>query len=157
MASQFGPERLEYSTGGPIANQLISVRLRGSLELAELFSDASEMAGAVNPVMTDGDGQLVFFAAAGYYDLVFGGHVFPITVGTPGDTGGRDTLTFVQSSPVTPWVINWGAQLRTKPVAVKLVESTGDPMEAAWYYHPSVEGIIIVDFDAPTSGVAEVR
>lgn len=148
MASQFGPERLEYTTGGPIANQPIYVRLRGSQQLAELFSDSEEDASAENPVMTDGSGDLVFFAAAGYYDLVFGGAERPIIVGSPGGTEAR-SYTHVQSVAANEWVINHTLSFR--PAGVRVIESTGDPIEAAIDY---VGSAVRIMFDAPTSGVA---
>jgi hypothetical protein len=149
VASRFGPETLEYTTGGPIANQLVSVRLRGSLQLAELFSDETEVAGAANPVMTDADGVLVFFAAAGYYDLVFHDVEVPIVVGSPGGGEAR-AKTHIQSVAVTPWVITHG--LSFQPAGVQIIESTGDPIVGAVDY-PS-PGLVRITFDAPTSGVA---
>lgn len=148
MPSQFGPERLEYTTGGPIANQPIFVRLRGSLALAELFSDASGVASADNPVETDINGDLVFFADAGYYDLVFGGVEKPITVGSPGGSEAR-AYTHFQPVAVTPWIIAHGLSFR--PAGVRVIESTGDPLEAAIDY---VGDTVRITFDAPTSGVA---
>lgn len=148
MASQFGPERLEYTTGGPIANQPIYVRLRGSQQLAELFSDAGENASAENPVMTDASGDLVFFAAAGYYDLVFGGVEKPIIVGSPGGSEAR-SYTHVQNVPLAQWLITHGLSFR--PAGITVIESTGDPLDAAIDY---VGDLVRITFAAPTSGVA---
>lgn len=148
MASQFGPERLEYTTGGPIANQPISVRLRGSLAMAELFSDEAETASAENPVFTDGSGDLVFFAEAGYYDLVFGGVEKPIIVGSPGGSEAR-SYTHFQAVAAAEWIVNHGLSFR--PAGVQVIESTGDPLQAAIDY---LGDIVRITFDAPTSGVA---
>lgn len=148
MASQFGPEPLEYTTGGPIANQPIYVRLRGSLALAELFADAEESASADNPVMTDASGNLVFFADPGYYDLVFGGVEKPITVGSPGGGEAR-SHTHVQSIAASTWLVNHGLSFR--PAGIRVIESTGDPLEAAITYDGD---LVKIEFASPTSGVA---
>jgi hypothetical protein len=150
MASQFGPERLEYTTGGAIANQPITVRLRGSLALAELFSDTTETAGAANPVMTDGSGNLVFFAATGYYDLVFHGVEVPVVVGTP---GGSEALSYthVQTVAASHWVIAHG--LGFQPAGVQIVEPSGDPILGAIYYDGD---LVLIDFAEPTVGVAHL-
>jgi hypothetical protein len=149
VASQFGPERLEYTTGGAIASQPIFVRLRGSLALAELFSDASEEAGAENPVLTDPDGNLVFFAAAGYYDLVFGGYEVPIIVGTPAGGAAANSYTHIQSVAASQWVINHGLPFR--PAGVQVIETGGDPGIAAVDY---AGDLVLLDFAQPTTGVA---
>lgn len=148
MASQFGPEPLEYTTGGPIASQPIFVRLRGSLALATLWSDVTETAEADNPVMTDVSGNLLFFAEPGYYDLVFGDVEFPIVVGTPGGST-ANAHTHVQSVPAMQWVINHGLSFR--PAGVQIVEPNGEPIVGAVYYDAD---LVLVDFAAPTVGVA---
>lgn len=149
MASQFGPERLEYTTGGPIANQAITVRLRGSLQLAELFSDASEIAGAANPVDTDNDGYLVFFAAAGYYDLVYHQVEVPIIVGDPTGGGAARGYTHIQSVAASEWIVNH--ELGFIPAAAKVITSGGDAVETGWDY---AGPLVRITFAEPTAGVA---
>ena len=150
MASQFGPEPIEYSTGGPIANQPIYVRLRGSLALAELYSDAMETTEADNPVLTDGAGMLTFFARAGYYDLVFHDFEFPITVGIPTNASAR-FYTHVQTVPAMQWVINHG--LDFTPAGVILIGPDGNPMVGAVYYDGP---LVLVDYAAPQVGSAHL-
>lgn len=150
MASQFGPERLEYTTGGPIANQPIYVRLRGSLALAELYADAAETAPADNPVMTDGSGDLVFFAEPGYYDLAFGSAEFPVIVGTPPGLPEVRAYTHVQSVAASEWLIVHN--LGYKPAGLKVVIN-GVPAETGWHYSGDN---IVVSLSQPDTGVAYV-
>lgn len=148
MASRFGPEPLEYSTGGPIASQPVYVRHRGSMALTDIYIDADETAEADNPVMTDAAGLLTFFAKPGYYDLVFGGVEFPITVGSPGGLDVK-SYTHVQSTPSVLWVVNWEEHLGFRPAGLKAVELTGDVVMPGYRYDGP---FLYADFDAPTSG-----
>lgn len=150
MASQFGPEPIEYTTGGPIANQPIYVRLRGSLALATLYSDAAETTMADNPVMTDGSGNLVFFAKPGYYDLVFDDAEFPVTVGSPGGSTAK-SYTHVQTVPAMQWVIDHGLDFR--PAGVILTDPDGQPYQAAVYYQGN---LVLVDHAEPRTGAAHL-
>lgn len=152
MASQFGPEPLEYTTGGPMASQLVSVRLRGSWALANLYSDAEETTAAENPVMTDVAGNLTFFAEPGYYDLVYGTAEFPIVVGSPGGSS-VSSYTHVQTVPAMQWVINWQLHLGFRPAGVILVGPDGEPYQAAVYYDGE---LVLVDHAEPTIGAAHL-
>lgn len=150
MAVKFGPELVTYPNGTPIVSAPIYVRKRGSLELAQLWSDALETSFAENPVMTDLAGNLVFFVDPGYYDLVHQGNEFPITVG---ETGSAPTdYTHVQTIPATVWTVTHN--LGRRPPAVSVF--SGDyaiHYDEFVVHHQSINELWI-SMDVATAGVA---
>jgi len=139
-----------YPDGTPIANAPVFVRLRGSYELAALYADAAETATAENPVITTGIGELVFYAAPGYYDLVYNNNEFPITVGNPSGGSASTSYTHVQSVASMTWIIRHN--LGFQPGGVRVVQSTGEEIVGSVSY-PDVNTVQI-NFSSLTAGVA---
>jgi hypothetical protein len=69
----YGPESIRYPSGRPAAGEPIDVTLPNSNVKATLYTDATGMQAASNPVVTDSLGNLSFYAEDGEYDLVVRG------------------------------------------------------------------------------------
>ena len=78
----FGPEAVLYDDGTLARNAAITITLPGTTTPAVLYADTHGVTVADNPVMTDGSGNLFFFAEVGLYDIVFRGVHVPIEVET---------------------------------------------------------------------------
>jgi hypothetical protein len=154
----FGPERIQFSSGGPAIRTQVYIFLPTTNVKAILFADPDALTTAANPVWTDDLGELTFFAEMGGYDLVANGARIPITVDTPGGSGGiteadleRVThYTHHQTSPLSTWHIEHPMGYAVGGVQVQ--ESTGDWVECGIAQNTST--FIDLSFDAPTSGVA---
>lgn len=155
----FGPERIQFASGGPAIRTQCYIFLPTTNLKSTLFADPDGLATAANPVWTDDLGEITFFAEMGNYELVANGSSrIPITVDTPGGSGGitEDDLervthyTHHQTTPLNLWHIAHPMGYAVGGVTVQ--ESTGDWVECAIETNTST--YIELSFDAPTSGVA---
>lgn len=153
MATLFADQAV-FPDGSPVANALITVRLRGSMELATLYADIAESAGAENPVQTLDDGSFSFYATPGYYDLVYMGNEVPITVGDGGGNGGGNAgdYTHIQNVASKTWLIVHN--LGFYPAGIKTIQSTGEEIIGSVEY-PDIN-TVKVEFTALTAGVAHL-
>lgn len=154
----FGPERIQFASGGPAIRTQCYIFLPTTNVKAILFADPDALATAANPVWTDDLGELTFFTQMGNYDLVANGSRTPILVDVPSDAGGiteedldRVThFTYHQVIANNLWHIEHPMGYAVGGVTVQ--ESTGDWVECAIAANTST--FIELSFDAPTSGVA---
>jgi hypothetical protein len=65
----FGPERLQWATGGPVRLVPVYVFEKNTMTLAVLYADRNGLTTIANPTWTDHNGELTFFADLGEYDL----------------------------------------------------------------------------------------
>jgi hypothetical protein len=81
-AGMYGAETILDSQGTPVPNTPVTVYNHGTTTPASLYTDQTRGTAATNPVDTDANGKLLFFANPGLYDLVVevGGIVTPLTV-----------------------------------------------------------------------------
>ena len=75
----FISEPFTYPGGGIAAGVLVKVAFANTLVLAPIYHDSLGVR-APNPVRTDDDGVIVFYAEPGDYDLIANGAVVPIAV-----------------------------------------------------------------------------
>lgn len=156
----FGPERLQFASGGPAVETQVYVFLPTTNVKAVLFADPDALTTASNPLWTDQYGELSFFAEMGNYDLVVNGARIPITIDTAAPSGGitesdvdRMThWTHTQTLPEKDWVIDHPLG---KPISGYLVqENTGDWVVAALAENTPTR--VVLSFNAPTAGKAEL-
>src|SRR3954470_24781106 len=69
MLVPFGPEGISYSDGTIARDDPISVYVTGTNTRAQLWKNLAGTQNETNPVFTDAQGNLRFFAVAGVYDL----------------------------------------------------------------------------------------
>lgn len=105
----YGPEYLQFDSGGPAAEVRIFVFLPGTKTKAVLYSDATGFHTGPNPLWTDRRGELVFFAQIGSYDLYYefpGEQGTTISVEIDGqDIVDNDVFVHVQSIAADIWTI----------------------------------------------------
>lgn len=149
MASQWGPETFQFTDGSPMSNRPITVLHRNSLQLAQLYANAAESASASNPALTDGAGVLTLYLAAGYYDLMYEGNRFPITVGEGFGSGAVQELVHEQVTPAGSWnvVHNFG-----KIPHVVVTNEAGEWLLADMEF-PSANQVVVT-FATPSAGKA---
>src|SRR4051812_6585280 len=88
LAGLYADVVVSPSTGGGAKSTLIHVYQVGTTTHATLFTAKDKNVTAGNPVSTDSNGNLVFYAAPGPYDLVLGPTRFTVMVGShPDDVG----------------------------------------------------------------------
>lgn len=143
----YGPEYLQYQSGGPARKVPVYVFLPGTKTKAVLYNDKAGLNTAPNPVWTDDRGELVFLAQEGFYDLYLtaGDLTVSITVeasgsGGPGTGPGGYEHTVI--SPMMLVQINHGLDWKPMPLCI---DSLGDRVEEEGILYPS-PGIIEVTF-----------
>lgn len=155
----FGPERLQWATGGTVQFLPVYVFHTGTMQPAILYGEVGADFTAANPVWTDQNGEITFFAEAGTYDL-WANDTLVATVSTTSVPEGEtitqadlDAATFFHHSQplaVNPWVINY--PMKYKP-SVRVIESTGDTLGGFGREDPFL-GRIILYFNSALSGDA---
>lgn len=143
---------LNFPGGGPAANFSVGIWLHASNQMALLFTDQTGDTPAPNPLTTDGDGQVVFWAAPGDYEALLAGERFHIPVDeTFDEPTWPDLWVHDQSTPATVWTIEHHFGVRPQ---VDVILS-GELAEAA-VSHPDDETTTIT-FGAQTTGTAHLR
>jgi hypothetical protein len=158
----YGPERLQYASGGPVSFLPVYVMIRDTSTLAVLYGDPSGSTTVANPVWTDQYGELTFFTELGDYDLWANDQVIAqITLDeavpgngqvTPRELVTATRYTHTQNIASAVWTIDH--TLGYKPAGVAVVESTGDPIFGAVEYPSPVDTTVKITFTSPCSGVA---
>lgn len=149
---------IHYSTyvflpgGNPAADMELTVYLTGGNVAVPLRADKAGTTPLANPVMTNADGLVAFYAPPADYSVWIAGTVWPLTV-DPAETDPAWPGTFIhtQSTPATTWTIDhW---FGIEPSTTVLVD--GQRAEAD-VQHP--DGMTtVLTFGAPTPGVAYLR
>lgn len=147
----YGPERLQYASGGDAAYTEVLVFLPGTLVKAVLYGDVNGLTTGPNPVWTDQNGELTFFAEVGDYDLSVNGLTARVTV-TGGESGGSVTPADLarathyhhsQTIPSDTWVINH--TLGYPPGGIVVTESTGDIVSPRLVLNTAMQTILSWD------------
>jgi hypothetical protein len=155
----YGPERLQYASGGDAAYTEVFVFLPGSVVKAVLYGDANGLTTGANPVWTDQNGELTFFAEVGDYDIAVNGAIARVSV-TGGEGGGTVTpddlarATHYHHSQTTPsdtWIINH--TLGYPPGGIVVTESTGDIVSPRLIQNTASQTIL--SFDGASTGDAD--
>lgn len=142
---------LTYPDGNPAANTTFPVWNLGGNVLIPLFSDklATPLA---NPLMTDAEGLLDFFAPPGAYAVNVAGSIVHLLVAlTETDDAWPGTFVHTQAVAAAVWTVDH--RFGIEPAVNLLV--TGDVVEAD-ITHPTTEQTVIT-FSSPQSGAAHLR
>lgn len=143
---------LAFPDGTPAADTAFPVRLLGGNLLVPVFTTKAGTTPLANPVMTDGDGLLEFYAAPGSFYTDIGGVVFHYQVdGAETDDAWPDTFIHTQASAATVWTVEH--HFGVEPDVTVLVSSS---VTTAAVSHPDNETTTIT-FGSPTSGTALLR
>lgn len=101
---QYVSDAFTYPGGAVASGVLAYVYFENTRALAPIYHDSSGVR-APNPLRTNEDGVVEFFAEPGDYDLVVQGETFPITLdgsGGPGAASAQILLTFSAGAPGAP-------------------------------------------------------
>jgi hypothetical protein len=156
----FGPERLQWATGGPVRLVPIYVFVKDTSNLAVAYADPNGLTTIANPVWTDHNGELTFFAELGDYDLWANDtKIATVTIVDSSETVGvsEEELSLAtryihqQVLASDEWLIDH--TLGYNPGGVSVVESTGDAIMGAHDY-PIANQRVRISFASPCSGVA---
>jgi hypothetical protein len=143
---------LTYPDGSPAAEADFPVQLLGGNVLVPTFTSKAGTTPLANPVMTDVDGLLSFYAAPGAFYTDIAGTVFLYPVdGAETDDAWPGTFIHVQSSSSSTWTVNhhFGVEPHVEVVLSGTVAN-------ATVSHPSAEQTVIT-FGASTTGTAYLR
>lgn len=156
----FGPERLQWASGGPVRLVPVYVFAKNTTNLAVLYADRNGLTTVANPTWTDHNGELTFFADLGEYDL----WANDTKIATIAITDSTEILGVTdeelqlatryrhdQVLASDEWIIDH--TLGYNPGGVSVIESTGDPIMGAHDY-PINNSRVRITFASPCSGVA---
>lgn len=156
----FGPERLQWATGGPVTLLPVYVFEKNTSNLATLYADRNGLTTMANPTWTDHNGELTFFADLGEYDL-WANDAKVATVAitdstevlgvTDGELQLATRFKYEQVLASDEWLIDH--TLGYNPAGVSVIESTGDAIMGAHDY-PIANQRVRISFASPCSGVA---
>jgi len=141
-----------YPGGGPAADVELTVYIAGGNVAVPLRADKAGTTPLANPVTTDGDGLVSFYAPPGDYTVWLAGTVsFMLPDATETDSAWPGLFVHEQSTPATVWTVNhfFGVQ-----PAVSLMVG-GQEAEAS-VSHPSATQTVIT-FSQAVSGTAHLR
>lgn len=156
----FGPERLQWASGGPARLVPVYVFIKDTTTFAILYGDPNGLSTIDNPNWTDHNGELTFFAALGQYDLWANDvKIATVTISDSSETVGvtEDELVaatrWVHTQAVADdtWIIDH--TLGYNPGGIQVIESTGDPIMGGHDY-PIANQRVRISFASPCSGVA---
>lgn len=156
----YGPERLQYASGGDAAYTEVFVFLPDTTTKTVIYGDVNGLTTGPNPVWTDQNGELTFFADVGDYDLVINTLRTRVTV-TGGDSGGAVTpddlarathYHHTQTVPSDTWTIDH--TLGYTPGGITVTESTGDIVTPRLDICTASQ--VVLSFDGAASGVADL-
>ena len=148
---QYG-QYLTYPDGSPAAEASFPVMLLGGNVLVPTFSDKAGTIPLANPVLTDTDGLLTFYAAPGAYLTDVAGTLFHYLVDvTEPDDAWPGTFVHEQLFLATVWTVEH--HFGVEPSAEILID--GAHVEAT-VAHPNSETTTLT-FSSPQSGTAYFR
>lgn len=125
----YGPEYLQFDTGGPAAEVEIFVFLPGTKTKAVLWADATGLHTGPNPVWTDRRGELTFFADIGNYDLYYSFSDTTISVSIDDTVGGLDDLVndlvadYLEANPPAIGTVAWEHTVSSPQTLVQIVHT----------------------------------
>lgn len=141
-----------YPAGGFAQNVVVDVTLFGSNMAPALFTDPAGTVPKPDPVTTDANGLLSFYASPGVYRVEYAGEQFFVDLdpAEPSEVVAGQT-THVQSSPATVWTV--AHHFGTEPsVDVRTDQATAEPV---------VEYLgkdsLTITFNVPATGTATLR
>lgn len=138
--------------GNPAANMPFAIKLVGGNRLIPLLADKQGNAPLPNPLMTDADGLLMFYAAPGAFCVELSGEMFQIMpAADETDEAWPGTFVYDQASPLSVWTIDhfFGIQ----PSVAIVVDGTESEAQVS-----HVDTITtVITFSQPVSGQAYLR
>lgn len=143
---------LTYPDGTPAAETAFPVMLLGGNILVPVFSDKAGTVPLANPVATDTNGLLTFYAAPGAFVTDIAGTLFQYPVDdAEEDPAWPGTFVHTQASAASVWTIehHFGVHPHVT-VLVSAAVTQGDVT------HPDDETTVIT-FGAPVTGTALLR
>lgn len=141
-----------FPDGSPAADTAFPVHLVGGNVLVPTFTSKAGTTPLNNPVTTDNEGLLTFFAAPGAYCVDVGGIIFHLMVDeTEEDDAWPGTFIHTQTSAATVWTV--AHHFGVEPEVTVLVAAAATAGEVS---HPDSETTTIT-FGAPTTGTALLR
>lgn len=143
---------ITYPDSSPAANRLQRVYLLGGNVDVPLFADKPATVPLTNPLMTDGDGLMEFYAAPGSFITELAGDIFHFLV-DPAETDAAWPGTFVHTQAVAATVWTVEHHIGAPPSVEVLI---GTQRVEATIDHPDDETTVIT-FSAPQTGTAFLR
>jgi hypothetical protein len=143
---------LTFPDGNPVDTMPYPVMRLGGNVLTPTYVDKAGTTPLVNPVLTDSDGMLTFYAAPGAYVTDVSGRLFQYVVDDDEtDAAWPGTFIHTQASPATVWTI--GHHFGIEPTVTVLVDAQDSQGDVS---HPDDETTTIT-FGAPITGTAYLR
>ena len=141
-----------YPDGNPASNRLQQVQLLGGNIAVPLFSDKAGMLPLSNPVMTDGDGLAMFYAAPGSFITELAGELFHFTVdATEPDDAWPGVFVHEQAVAASVWTVDH--HIGAPPSVTVLI---GGARVEATVAHLNNETTTLT-FSSPQTGTALLR
>lgn len=156
----FGPERLQWASGGAAKLVPVYVFIKDTSNVATLYGDANGLTTIANPTWTDNTGELTFFTDLGDYDLWANDtKVATITIVDSSETVGVSEAELVKATRYShtqaiaddTWIIDH--TLGYDPAGVAVKESTGDTI-FGYVDYPIPSQRVRISFASPCSGEA---
>jgi hypothetical protein len=143
---------LYFAGGGPASNYLASIFPRASNQLTLLFADEDGTTPIDNPLTTDSEGLVSFYAAPGDYEARYGGNVAPVPIDeSVGQPVWPDVWIHTQSSPQSTWTVQHHFGL---PPHVSVVI---DGLESSAEVQHADDETTLITFGIPVTGIAHLR
>lgn len=143
---------LTYPDGNPAAEASFPVMLLGGNVLIPVFSDKAGTTPLDNPVLTDVDGLLTFYAAPGAFVTDIAGTLFHYPVdAAESDDAWPGTFVHEQVSAASTWTVEH--HFGVEPSVAVLVDGQASEGDVS---HPDAETTTI-SFGTPTTGTAHLR
>lgn len=143
---------LTYPDGNPAAEASFPVMLTGGNVLIPVFADKVGTTPLDNPVLTDTDGLLTFYAAPGAFFTDIAGTLFHYPVdAAEEDDAWPGTFVHEQVSAASTWTVEH--HFGVEPSVAVLVDGQASEGDVS---HPDAETTTI-SFGNPTTGTAHLR
>lgn len=143
---------LSFPGGSPAANFSVPVWNHASNQPALLFTDQTGTTEADNPVITDGDGRVMFWSAPGDYEALLAGDRFHVPVDDAfTDPTWPGLWVHEQTTPASVWTVEHHFGVR--PDVTVLIDGQASESDVS---HPDDETTTI-SFGSPTTGTAHLR
>lgn len=143
---------LYFAGGGPASNYPVSIYPRASNQLTLLFADEDGIIPLDNPLVTDSEGMVSFYAAPGDYEARYGGNIAAVPIDeSVTQPVWPDRWIHTQSSAQSTWTVEHHFGL---PPHVEVI--IDDVESSAEVQHPDDETTLIT-FGIPVTGIAHLR
>jgi len=156
----FGPERLQWASGGAVRLLPVYVFAKNTMNLAVLYADRNGLTTIANPTWTDHNGELTFFADLGEYDLwANDAKIATVAITDSTEVVGvteeelqlATRFVWDQVQAEQEWIIPH--PLKYNPGGVHVINSAGDAILPAFDY-PVDNQQVRIYFGSPESGKA---